>query len=133
MTLLSIITPAIAGTCLLGIVIVLSVLIVCGLPLGELTMGGQHKVFPKRLRFLLLGQLVLQVFFAVILLQTGGLIPLWFSARATRVVCIVLAAYLTLNTLMNAVSKSKKERCLMTPLSLATALCFWLTACPWTH
>ena len=30
-----------------------SVLIICGLPLGELTMGGQYKVFPKKLRIVL--------------------------------------------------------------------------------
>ena len=29
------------------IVIILSILIICGLPLGELTMGGQYKVFPQ--------------------------------------------------------------------------------------
>ncbi len=46
--------------------IVLSFLIICGLPLGELAMGGQYKVFPKKLRIILMIHFILQMFFAVI-------------------------------------------------------------------
>lgn len=49
---------AIIGASIFSIVIVLSFLIICGLPLGELTMGGQYKVFPKKLRILLAAQLI---------------------------------------------------------------------------
>ena len=35
---------AIIGASVFSVVIVLSFLIICGLPLGELTMGGQYKV-----------------------------------------------------------------------------------------
>ena len=38
---------AVIGASVFSIVIILSFLIICGLPLGELTMGGQYKVFPK--------------------------------------------------------------------------------------
>lgn len=44
---------AIIGAGAFSVVIVLSILIICGLPLGELTMGGQYKVFPKKLRMVL--------------------------------------------------------------------------------
>ncbi|MBR0503103.1 MAG: hypothetical protein IK017_09175 [Paludibacteraceae bacterium] len=118
---------AIIGTIAFSIVIVLSILIICGLPLGELTMGGQHKVFPPRLRIILISQLFLQLFFVVILLQMGGYLPLWFSERTTRIIAIVMAVYLSINTLMNFISKSKKEKYIMTPLSLITAICFWVT------
>ncbi len=40
---------------------------------------------------------------------------------------IVMASYLSLNTIMNAISRSKKERFIMTPLSLISAICFWIT------
>ncbi len=118
---------AIIGTIVFSIVIVLSILIICGLPLGELTMGGQYKVFPPRLRIILISQLFLQLFFVVILLQMGGYLPLWFSERTTRIIAIVMAVYLSINTLMNFISKSKKEKYIMTPLSLITAICFWIT------
>lgn len=119
---------AIIGACLLSIVIILSILLLCGLPLGELTMGGQYKVIPQKLRFLMVTQLFLQIFFVIIILQTGGIIPLWFSENVTRIICIVMAGYLSLNTVMNFISKSKKEKYIMTPLSLITAICFWITA-----
>ena len=38
---------AIIGSILLFVLIVLSVFLICGAPLGELTMGGQYKVFPQ--------------------------------------------------------------------------------------
>lgn len=119
---------AIIGAGAFSIVIVLSILIICGLPLGELTMGGQYKVFPPKLRIVLVAQLVLQMFFVVIILQMGGFIPLWFSGNVTRIICIVMAAYLSLNTVMNFISKSKKERYIMTPLSFVSAICFWIMA-----
>lgn len=54
---------AIIGASTFSVVIILSVLLICGLPLGELTMGGRYKVFPKKLRIVLVLQLVLQMFF----------------------------------------------------------------------
>ena len=115
------------GACAFSVVIILSLLIILGLPLGELTMGGQYKVFPKKLRIVLVSQLLLQVFFVIVILQMGGFLPLWFSYKATRIILIVMAVYLSLNVLMNLASKSKKERLIMTPLSLIAAVCFWIT------
>ena len=119
---------AIIGAITFGIVIILSILIICGLPLGELTMGGQYKVFPKKLRIVLVSQLLLQIFFVIIILQKGNIIPMWFPYNTTRIISIIMAIYLSLNTLMNICSKSKKERFIMTPLSLIAAICFWITA-----
>ncbi len=119
---------SIIGACAFSIVIVLSILIIYGLPLGELTMGGQYKVFPKKLRIVLVTQLILQVFFMIIILQMGGFIPLWFSSSVTKIIGIVMAVYLSLNTVINFVSKSKKEKYVMTPLSFVTAICFWINA-----
>ena len=63
---------AIIGAITFSVVIILSVLIICGLPLGELTMGGQYKVFPKKLRLVLVTQLIFQIFFVIVILQMGG-------------------------------------------------------------
>lgn len=118
---------AIIGASAFSIVIVLSFLIICGLPLGELTMGGQYRVFPGKLRIILVVQLILQMFSVIIILQAGGVIPLWFSENTTKIICIAMAAYLSLNTFMNFFSKSKKEKYIMTPLSAISAVCFWIT------
>ena len=93
---------AIIGASVFSIVIILSFLLISGLPLGELTMGGQYKVFPKKLRIILVTQLILQMFFVIIILQVRGFIPLWFSDKITKIICIVMAIYLSLNTLMNS-------------------------------
>ena len=119
---------SIIGAVTFFVVIILSVLIICGLPLGELTMGGQYKVFPKKLRVVLFIQLFLQIFFVIIILQKGNIMPLWFSYNTTKIICIIMAIYLSLNVLMNLASKSKKEKIIMTPLSLIAAICFWITA-----
>jgi len=39
-----------------------------------------------------------------------------------------MAIYLSFNTIMNFISKSKKEKYVMTPLSFVAAICFWITA-----
>ena len=119
---------SIIGAGAFSIVIILSILIICGLPLGELTMGGQYKVFPQKLRIVLVTQLILQVFFVLIILQVGEIIPLLFSYNVTKIIGIVMAIYLSVNTVMNLISKSKKEKYIMTPLSFVTAICFWITA-----
>lgn len=67
---------------------------------------------------------MIQVFFVVVILQVGGFITLWFSHNVTKIIGIVMVAYLSLNTVMNFISKSKKEKYLMTLLSFATAICF---------
>ena len=119
---------AITGACLFGIVAVITALAALGAPVGEFTMGGRHKVLPGKLRVFALVSLVIQAFAIIIILQAGGFMPLWFSIGATKVICIIYASYLVLNTVMNALSKSRKEKFFMTPLSAAACVCFWLTA-----
>ena len=41
---------AIIGAILMLVVITISILLLCGLPLGELTMGGHYRVFPKKMK-----------------------------------------------------------------------------------
>lgn len=76
---------------------------------------------------MLVTQLILQVFFVLIILQMGEIIPLLFSYNVTKIIGIVMAIYLSVNTVMNLISKSKKEK-YITPLSFVTAICFWITA-----
>ena len=116
---------AITGAILFGVIVIMTVLVACGAPLGEFTMGGQYKVLPKALRIMAVVSLVIQVFAIIIVLQAGGYMDLWLSAKVTQLICIFYAVYLSLNTLMNLSSKSKKERYVMTPLSLVAAICFW--------
>ena len=119
---------SILGAVIFGVIATMTVLVACGLPLGEFTMGGQHKILPKNLRVAAVISVAIQFFTMIIILQAGGFIPLWFSFKVTKYICFFFAAYLSLNTIMNMISKSRKERFVMTPLSLIAGICFWITA-----
>ena len=119
---------SILGAVLFGVIATMTVLVACGLPLGEFTMGGQHKILPKKLRVVAAISVAIQIFATIIILQAGGFIYLWLSFKVTKYVCFFFAAYLSLNTVMNMISKSRKEKYVMTPLSLIAAICFWITA-----
>ena len=119
---------SILGVVIFGVIATMTVLVACGLPFGEFTMGGQHKILPKNLRVAAVISVAIQIFAMIIILQAGGFIPLWFSFKVTKYICFFFAAYLSLNTIMNMISKSRKERFVMTPLSLIAGICFWITA-----
>lgn len=116
------------GAILFTPIIVITIGVMLGLPFGEFTMGGRHRIVPKNLRYLSAITLFIQLFSVMIVIQSGGIIPLLFSPNTTNVICIILASFLSLNVVMNVISKSRKERYIMTPLSLLIAICFWFTA-----
>ena len=113
------------GAFVLLVVILLSIILICGLPLGELTMGGRYKgVWPKELRIIAIGQLLVQLFALYILLTGGAVVPMLFSKTVTKIICFVFAAFFVSNTFMNFISKSKKEKYIMTPMSAVEVICF---------
>ncbi len=115
-------------SCLLVVICILNVLLIFGFPLGEFTMGGQHKILPKKLRVMAALSLLIQIFITLFVLHTGGHFSFNFQEKVTKILCFVFAVYFTLNTFMNLISYSKKEKYTMTPLSLVTAIYFWMTA-----
>ena len=118
---------SILGAVLFGVIAIMTVLVACGFPLGEFTMGGQHKILPKKFRVMAVISVAIQIFTMIIILQAGGFIPLWLSFKVTKYICFFFATYLSLNTIMNMISKSKKEKYVMTPISLIVGICFWIT------
>ena len=117
------------GVALLAIVIVMSVLLICGAPLGEFSMGGIFgKVWPPKIRLIGVAQLLTQVFALFMLLCAGRIAPYFVNYTTTRVICFVFAGFFFINTCMNIVSPSKKEKIVMSPMSLGAAICFLLTA-----
>lgn len=119
---------AILGAVVFSMATVMYILLAFGLPLGEFAMGGKYKVMPKNLRIACAVSVVVQLFAIMIILQTGGIIPMMFSYKVTRFICFFFAFYLSVNCVMNALSKSRKEKLFVTPLSVIAAVCFWITA-----
>lgn len=104
------------------------ILLVFGAPLGEFAMGGKNKVMPQKMRAVCGVSVLIQWFAIAILLQTAKIIPHLFSFGVTKGICIFFAVYLSVNVMMNGFSHSNKERFVMTPLSLITAVSYWVTA-----
>ncbi|MGL4800264.1 MAG: hypothetical protein ACRCWY_12835 [Cellulosilyticaceae bacterium] len=115
---------AIIGSCAFLFAVLIYFLAILGLPVGDFAMGGRYKVFPPAMRVVIGISMVVQLFAIIILLQGGGLLPLFFSPKVTKGICMFFAAYLALNSIMNLSSTSKKERYIATPLSVITAICF---------
>lgn len=119
---------AVIGAILLFIAAVFEVLLIAGLPLGEFTMGGRYKVLPPMMRVAGAFSLLTQVFAGLILIQSAGLMNMWFPVSVTRIICYVFGGFFVVNTVMNFFSTSKKEKYTMTPLALIEAVIFILTA-----
>jgi hypothetical protein len=101
---------------LLGALAVLQVLLALGAPLGHFAWGGQHRVLPTRLRVGSLFSVVVYAVVAVAVAARAGLVSLGVSDAAVRVVVWVAAAYFLLGIGLNAASRSRPERLVMTPL-----------------
>ncbi len=119
---------SITGSILFSIVLVLYILLALGFPYGELAMGGKYKILPQRERIISVISAFIQLFAILILLHSGSVINLGFSDKVTSILCYFFAGYLSLNVILNLLSKSRKERLIMSPLSLLIAISFWLTA-----
>ena len=119
---------SITGAVLLLAVAVMEILLIFGLPLGEFTMGGRYKVLPPMYRLFAASSVILQLFGAAMILQGGGLMNMWFAGKVIKIICFVFAGFFAVNTVMNIISPSKKEKYVMTPLAAVEACCFAVTA-----
>ncbi|WP_311212386.1 hypothetical protein [Arthrobacter sp. WCS2018Hpa-7] len=70
--------------------------------------------------------ILLYALFGYTALAQSGLVPVLVSQPFTAVFMWVLTAYFTVGVAMNAISRSKAERFVMTPVALVLALLFLL-------
>ena len=96
-----------------------------GMPFGEYVLGGNHKVIPKTKRYvnLLLG--ILWIIMGLIYLEKVGIIHLFYNYKTiVNVLLIAFTIFLGIATISNAfITRSSKERFVMTPLSIVVFLC----------
>ena len=118
---------AIIGSILVFIILIIYLAFIFGAPCGEYIMGGQKKSLPKNKSWLYWVAILIQIIMILVLVQAGGLLDLSVPSGVIKVIGYIIAVYLSLNVVMNFFSKSKKERALMTPLSLIASICFWIT------
>jgi hypothetical protein len=113
--------PAVAAVVfcvLLAALAVFQLALIAGAPLGHLAWGGQDRVLPRSKRIGSVVSVVLYAAFAVLALERVELIDV-LPAGADLVVSIamwVVFGYLVIGIPMNAISRSKPERYVMTPV-----------------
>lgn len=110
-----------AFSAVLGALAVFQLLLIIGLPLGRFAWGGRSAVLPARLRVGSAVSIVVYVAFALIALDRAGLISVFPAPSIAVVAMWVIVAYLLFSVLPNLASKSKDERRVMVPVSLALA------------
>jgi hypothetical protein len=115
-------TAAVVALALLAALAVFQGLLIAGRPLGRFAWGGQHDVLPTNLRIGSAVSIALYAFFAVLILQAAGLVtPL--PDGFVDVAIWVLTGYFALGIVLNAISRSRPERLVMTPVVTVLAAC----------
>lgn len=120
-------TATLAATVVLAALAVLQVLLAAGAPLGRFAWGGSHDVLPARLRLGSAVSVLLYAVFALLLLDRSGVFDVLPDA-VSAVGTWVLLGYLVIGTAMNAISRSRAERAVMTPTALVLAVLVLLVA-----
>jgi len=111
---------ALTGAVLLGALAVLQASLIAGAPLGRFAWGGRNVVLPANLRIGSAVSIVLYAGFAVLILSAAGAVSV-LPDSVTDVGIWVLSGYFALGVGMNAASRSRPERLVMTPVALALA------------
>ena len=119
-------TAAVVALVLLAALAVFQGLLVAGFPLGRFAWGGRSEVLPVGLRIGSVVSIALYAVFAVLILQAAGCLTL-LPAGFVAVAIWVLAGYFVLGIVLNAISRSRPERLVMTPVTvLLAAACLTL-------
>jgi hypothetical protein len=106
--------------------IVFQLLLVLGLPFGHLAYGGKYEKLPSKMKIVSLVGIVIFIFAILSVLERAGIIIIFNNPMFVTVFVWIIAIYLVFNTLMNAISKSKWEKLIMTPISLTLAICCFI-------
>lgn len=101
-------------------------LLISGKPYGEFAWGGQHTILPQRFRIASISSIVLYVVFGIFLVSKAGLVHIIPEGSFLTIAMWVFTSYLILGIFVNAISRSKKERIVMTPVALLLAIVFLL-------
>jgi len=115
--------PSVIFTTVIVLLAVFQVLLIAGLPLGEFAWGGQHKVLPKKLRIGSISSIFIYVLFLAIFLSKTGGVNLIQDGLLLNVLFVIMTIYSGLGILMNFISRSKKERLVMTPVAFILFVC----------
>lgn len=121
--------PILSATLLVVISILVAVFqlcLACGAPWGAYAFGGAHPGrLPLRYRITSALSLIIYGFQGALFASMADLVPTWLPEALAPWILWVFVTFFAIGTIMNGISRSKRERYLWTPvvtLSLACAL-----------
>jgi hypothetical protein len=98
------------------------VFLAAGKPWGEYAFGGQNKgVLPRHLRIASVFSCCVLLAFAAVNLQQAAVLNISENVSLSRIFAWVVTGYAVLGTFMNAISRSRPERLLWTPIAALLA------------
>ncbi|WP_350347699.1 hypothetical protein ABIQ69_13795 [Agromyces sp. G08B096] len=112
---------AIALTVVLALVAVFQLALVFGAPLGRFAWGGAHRVLPARLRVGSAVSIVIYAVIALLALDRVGAVDVVPDVVSVVGMWVVFG-YFVLGIALNAISRSKPERAVMTPVTAVLAV-----------
>ena len=98
-----------------------------GAPLGQLAWGGRHHTLPTALRIASAASIALYAGCGAVIADAAGVVDV-FDGSWPRTAVAVLTGYFGLGVIVNAISRSRPERIVMTPVAVALALLFLIVA-----
>jgi hypothetical protein len=96
-------------------------LLLAGVPIGQYAWGGKDRILPPRLRVAAVVAILLYAAFASLLASRVGVLPGGDSSPVV-IATWILFAYSALSIIPNLASKSRPERAVQTPVSVALSL-----------
>jgi len=105
---------------------IFQLLLVLGLPYGRLAYGGKYEKLPSKMKIISLIGIVIFIFASLSVLERAEIITIFNNLMFVTVFIWIIAVYLAFITLTNAISKSKWEKLIMTPISLTLAICCFI-------
>jgi hypothetical protein len=118
---------AVLACVLLAGLAVMQVGLAAGAPWGRLAWGGQHEVLPRQLRISSAVSVVVYAAMTLLILDAARLVDV-LSEGFADVAIWVLTAYFALGVPLNAISRGRIERAVMTPVVLLLAVCCLVVA-----
>lgn len=96
--------------------------LIFGAPLGRYAWGGAHEVLPTNLRIGSVISILLYALIGAVLVSKAELYTLITNKEIVDVAAWVIAAYFAVGILLNGISRSKRERNLMTPIVIVLTI-----------
>lgn len=97
---------------------ILQLSITFGAPFGEYVLGGKYKVLPKKIRVVSITFFFIFIISGIAYLQKGGVFDFNLNTNFVKLTVIVNTVFYGYAIIANGfITKSKKEKMVMTPLS----------------